>query len=96
MSTFLSTVAMVAIAMGTAAGTALAESGSDRLLESHMRQEARVAQEAERDSANRYAQMIEEQPTAAGPVLDAQAPLKTEPRYSTPIERDRALYGTPK
>jgi hypothetical protein len=40
--------------------------------------------------------MIEERPTAAGPTLEAQAPLKTEPRYSTPIERDRALYGTPK
>ncbi|CDF83813.1 hypothetical protein PKB_2466 [Pseudomonas knackmussii B13] len=108
MRSLISNVAFIAMVMGTAAGPALAESGGDRVFDSHLGAQPLAAQEQPSDSAQRFAQMVEAQPTAAGPISamqDAddvqyqamQPPTdRALPHYATPIERDRDIYGTPK
>lgn len=108
MRSLISNVAFIAMVMGAAASPALAESGGDRVFDAHLVQQPLAMREQPNDSAQRFAQMIEAQPTAAGPVSEVQdaddvqyqalePPTdKVEPRYATPIERDRDLYGTPK
>ena len=108
MRSLISNVAFIAMVMGTAAGPALAESGGDRVFDAHLGAQPLAAREQPNDSAQRFAQMIEAQPTAAGSISAMQGaddvqyqalqPPTDEalPRYATPIERDRDLYGTPK
>jgi len=69
----------------------LAESGSDRLADFFLRRESLAEQRSSRDSGERFVQMVEEQPTAAGPEREQQTQRieKSEPG----ILRDRALYG---
>lgn len=69
----------------------LAESGSDRLVDFLLRREALVSERQGQDSDERFAQMIKEQPTAAGPEREQQTQRieKSEPG----ILRNRALYG---
>lgn len=108
MRSLISNVAFIAMVMGTAAGPALAESGGDRVFDSHLGAQPLAVREQPSDSAQRLAQMIEAQPTAAGPIsamqdaddvrYQALQPPTDEalPHYATPIEHDRDLYGTPK
>jgi hypothetical protein len=69
----------------------LAEGGSDRLADFFLRRESLVENRSGQDSGERFAQMVEEQPTAAGPEREQQTQRieKSEPG----ILRDRALYG---
>lgn len=69
----------------------LAESGSDRLADFFLRRESLAENRSSRDSGERFVQMVEEQPTAAGPEREqkTQRIEKSEPG----ILRDRALYG---
>ena len=69
----------------------LAEGGSDRLADFFLRRESLAENRSSRDSGERFVQMVEEQPTAAGPEREQQTQRseKSEPG----ILRDRALYG---
>jgi hypothetical protein len=69
----------------------LAEGGSDRLVDFFLRREAIAKNRPSEDSSERFAQMLEEQPTAAGTAREQQEqPIeKSEPG----ILRDRVLYG---
>lgn len=77
--------------LGDGSQLLLAESGSDRLVDFFLRREALVSERQGQDSGERFAQMIEEQPTAAGPEREQQTQRieKSEPG----ILRDRTLYG---
>lgn len=73
----------------------LAEGGSERVMLNQQRMQALAAQRGRAEDGQRFAQLIEEQPTAAGKLedsLDAQG-SRPEPTYKSPILRDRALYG---
>lgn len=75
----------------------LAEGGSERLIDFFLRREALVSNRPSQDSGERFAQMVKEQPTAAGAALEQQEQgmQKPEARFNSPIQRDRALYGSP-
>ena len=78
-------------------GLLLAESGSDRLMDYRLQQEALLSNNRSQDSGQRFARMLEEQPTAAGTVLEQkeQQVGASETRFRSAILRDRALYGSP-
>jgi hypothetical protein len=84
--------ALAALMMGAAATTVQAEGGTGRLLGYQLQQEALVSDRASQDSAERFAQLIEERPTAAGNAIGQQARRmeKSEPE----ILIQRALYGS--
>ncbi|MGH8353869.1 MAG: hypothetical protein ACRERY_10135 [Pseudomonas sp.] len=70
----------------------LAESGSDRLMEYRLQRDALAQSRATSDESERFAQVLKEQPTAAGPQFeseDAQPAIQ----YKSPIHRDRAEQG---
>lgn len=69
----------------------LAEGGSDWLADFVLRRESLAKSRSGQDSGERFAQMVEEQPTAAGPEREQQTQRieKSEPG----ILKDRALYG---
>jgi hypothetical protein len=96
MKTILGTMALAALMTATAVTTVQAEGGSDRLINYRLQQEALVNRSSE-DSAERFAELIKEQPTAAGSANEQQdQQQKTlSPAYKSPIVRDRELYGTP-
>ncbi|MDX1369018.1 hypothetical protein [Pseudomonas sp.] len=81
-------------------GLLLAESGSDRLMDYRLQQEALLSNNRSQDSGQRFARMLEEQPTAAGTVLEQKEQKEqqvgaSETRFRSAILRDRALYGSP-
>ena len=69
----------------------LAEDGSDRLVDFFLRREASVTHRPGEDAGERFAQMLEEQPTATGTARERQEqPIeKSEPG----ILKNRVLYG---
>ena len=74
----------------------LAEGGSERVMRNQQRLQALAAQRGRNEEGQRFVQLIEEQPTAAGSLddtLDAQQ-SRPEPSYKSPIHRDRAIYGS--
>lgn len=73
----------------------IAESGSDRLIDYHQLRQALANQRSPKDTAERFVQMIKEQPTAVGIKADEQSEMtsKPKPMYKIPIRRDRELYG---
>lgn len=92
--------ATVTAVQANEAGLLLAEGGSDLLMDYRLQQEAHISNRASQDSGQRFVQMLEEQPTAAGPALEQQEQQEqqsgaSETRFKSPILRDRALYGTP-
>lgn len=89
--------ATVTAVQANEAGLLLAEGGSDLLMDYRLQQEALLSNRASQDSGQRFVQMLEEQPTAAGPALEQQEQQSgaSETRFKSPILRDRALYGTP-
>jgi hypothetical protein len=92
MKSIVGMTALAALMMGAAATTVQAEGGTGRLLGYHLQQEALVSDRASQDSAERFAQLIEERPTAAGNAIGQQERRieKSEPE----ILRDRALFGS--
>lgn len=96
MKTILSMTALAALMMGAAVTTVQAEGGSDRLMDYRLEQQAVVNNRTSQDSTERFAQMIKEQPTAAGSAREQQERIEqSEPSFKSPIHRDRALYGSP-
>lgn len=104
MTLILHTTALAVLMTGTVTavqanetGLLLAESGSDRLMDYRLQQEALLSNNRSQDSGQRFARMLEEQPTAAGIVLEQQEQQisGSETRFKSPILRDRALYGSP-
>lgn len=97
MKSILGMTALAALMMCAAVTTVQAEGGSDRLVEQRLQQEAQVSSRQRQDSAERFALMIKEQPTAAGVEVEQkdQQNKILEPRYKSPILMDRALYGSP-
>ncbi|MEO4046513.1 hypothetical protein AAFN46_05395 [Pseudomonas sp. CAU 1711] len=75
----------------------LAEGGSERLIVNRQRIQESLAARDRLDDSQRFADLIEEQPTAAGTREDArETPSGTSvPSYKSPILRDRAIYGSP-
>lgn len=73
----------------------LAESGSDRLMEYRLLREELAQARATRGESERFAQVLEEQPTAAGPQFESEdaQPLKQALQYKSPILRERAEQG---
>ncbi|MNR25949.1 hypothetical protein D3C85_1431300 [compost metagenome] len=73
----------------------IAESGSDRLMDYHQLRKALANQRSPQDTAERFVQMIKEQPTAVGITADelSEKMSKPKPMYKIPIQRDRELYG---
>lgn len=78
----------------------LAENGSDRLLQYRMlgneRAQARARGDASGDESQRFTQLLEEQPTAAGPQVepnDAQPIKGPAPQYKSLIHQQRIEYG---
>ncbi|WP_372874078.1 hypothetical protein [Pseudomonas sp.] len=69
----------------------LAESGSDRLADFFLRRESLAKNRSSQDSGERFVQMVEEQPTAAGPEREQQTQRSEQSQRG--ILRDRALYG---
>lgn len=69
----------------------LAEGGSERLLRQQQHMEALASQRADFDDGERFVQMIEEQPTAAGTAREQQGQRIEEPMRG--IQRVRELYG---
>ncbi|MCY1271437.1 hypothetical protein D9M68_606440 [compost metagenome] len=99
MKTILSKmIAVMLLVGGAVVGTVQAENGSEHVMNFHLRHNASTNERADPDSGRRFVQMLEEQPTAAGP--EAEAPAKDRqdagPTYLSPIHRDRALYGSGK
>ncbi|MDM8349474.1 hypothetical protein P8H27_11270 [Pseudomonas sp. sp1636] len=97
MKSILGMTVLAALMMGAAVTTAQAEGGSDRLIDYRLQQEALVSNRASQDSGERFAQMVKEQPAAAGTASEQpeQQQEMVEPSYRSPILRDRALYGSP-
>lgn len=71
----------------------LAEGGSDRLVDFFLRREPLVSERQGRDSGERFAQMIEEQPTAAGPEREREQQMQRIEKSEPGILRQRVLYG---
>lgn len=69
----------------------LAEGGSERLLRQQQHVEELASQRADSDDAERFVQLIKEQPTAAGTAREQQDQLIEEPKPG--LQRDRELYG---
>jgi len=74
----------------------LAEGGSERLMLNQQRLQALANQRSASDDGQRFVQLIEEQPTAAGDAASKQQfERKAAPSFKSPIQRDRELYGSP-
>lgn len=74
----------------------VAEGGAKRLLQYHemKREEFARIQAQEEQAGERFAQVLKEQPTAAGPQTEAEEQESMgQPQYKSPIHRDRAEYG---
>lgn len=69
----------------------LAEGGSERLVDMVLRRETLVSERQGRDSGERFVQMIEEQPTAAGPEREQQT--QRIERSEPAILKNRVLYA---
>jgi hypothetical protein len=72
----------------------LAENGSNRLLQYHSQRLDGL--QGMEDESERFVQMLERKPTAAGPEFereDRQPSTQSERQYRSPIQRDRAEYG---
>ena len=96
MKSILGTTALAALMMAAAVTTVQAEGGSDRRIDYRWQQEALVSDRSSEDSGERFAQMIKEQPTAAGTASEQKEQQEmAAPRYRSPILRDRVLYGSP-
>ncbi|NQD91406.1 hypothetical protein HP532_01915 [Pseudomonas sp. CrR25] len=78
----------------SASALMLAESGSDRLADYRITQEQRF--QMRQDEGQRFVQMLERKPTAAGPLFeleDAQSNTPPVQQYRSPIHRDRVEHG---
>ncbi|WP_147411140.1 hypothetical protein [Pseudomonas cavernicola] len=74
----------------------LAENGSDRLLQYRMLNNDVAQARAREDESQRFTQLLEEQPTAAGPQVepdDAQPIKGPAPQYKSLIHQQRIEYG---
>src|SRR3990167_3720744 len=92
MKSILGMTALAALIMGAAVTTVQAEGSSGRQMDYRLQPEALVSDRASRGSAERFAQLIAERPTAAGNAIVQQQRRieKSEPE----ILRDRTLYGS--
>lgn len=71
----------------------LAKGGSDRLTVSRVQREAMASNDSKQGASQRFIQMIEQQPTAAGITLKREdQPVKKSTLRG--IRADRALYGS--
>lgn len=75
----------------------IAEGGSARTLLQQQHMHALAEQRDVADEGQRFAKLLEEQPTAAGNMDKSSPPMEAPmvPVYTSPILRDRAIYGTP-
>jgi hypothetical protein len=74
----------------------LAEGGSERVIRRQQRMQVLAVERGQAEEVQRFVQLLEEQPTAAGNVddaLDTQS-VSSQPDYESPILRDRAIYGS--
>ncbi|PAU58500.1 hypothetical protein [Pseudomonas indica] len=85
---------LMALAM-TGTTMVWAEDGGERLGEWRMKQQMLTGQRMAIDHSERFAQLLEEQPTAAGPMTEMSMP-PAAPRYRSPILEDRTRYGSTK
>ncbi|QLC74602.1 hypothetical protein LPB260_28425 [Pseudomonas sp. LPB0260] len=72
----------------------LAENGSARLLQYHSQRLDGL--QGMEDESERFVQMLERKPTAAGPEFeseDRQSITQPKKQYRSPIQRDRDEYG---
>lgn len=97
MKSILGTTALAALLIGAGVTTVQAEGGADRLMDYRLQQEMWVSDRASPDSGERFARMIEQQPTAAGGASDRRdrQMQQQEDRYKSPIRKERTLYGSP-
>lgn len=72
----------------------LAEGGSDRLTAARLQREAVASNDSKQGASQRFIQMIEQQPTAAGIPLERKD-QPVEKSQLKGIRGDRALYGSP-
>lgn len=83
---------LLALAVTTGPGAALAENGSDRLDEYRMRNQQLL--QMREDSSESFSRMVEEQPTAAGfRVDDTQSDARHPPKYQSWIHQQRVEFG---
>jgi hypothetical protein len=94
MKTIINKLAIIALLSAAATGSALAESGSDRMLERRQQNLAADSGQYLNDPVERFAQVLEQQPPAAGQAT-VEKPLPGQQRKS-PALRDRELYGSNK
>lgn len=73
----------------------LAEGGGERLMFNQQRIQAQASKPEASDEGERFAQLMKEQPTAAGNSVEQQLESKPEPSFRSPILQDRELYGSP-
>lgn len=92
MKSILGMTAVAALMMGAAVTRVQAEGGSGLLVDYRLQQEAQVSDRSSQGSAERFAQLIEERPTAAGNAIVQRA--RRIERSEPEILRDRALYGS--
>lgn len=92
MKTILSTAALAALMMSAAVATVQAEGGGDRLSDYRLAQQAVVSDRPSQDPAERFAQMLKEQPTAAGPEREQQTPRIEKSQRG--ILENRAIFGS--
>lgn len=97
MKSILGTTALAALMMAAAVTSAQAEGGGDRLIDYRLQQEMLVSDRASPDSGERFAQMLTEQPTAAGRASEQQERQDemSAPSYKSSIQRNREFYGGP-
>lgn len=91
MKTILSMTALAVLMMSATVTTVQAEGGSDRLMDYRMAQQAVANERTSSDSAERFAQMLKDQPTAAGPEREQQTQRTDTPQRG--ILENRAIFG---
>jgi len=74
----------------------VAENGSERLMFKQQQLQALAGQHSAMVDGRRFAQLIEEQPTAAGDTaIKQRLDRQPAPSFGSPILKDRELYGSP-
>ncbi|MCO6055098.1 hypothetical protein NG726_00185 [Pseudomonas sp. MOB-449] len=85
---------LLALAVTTGPGTALAENGSDRLDEFRLQNQQQL--QMKKDSSESFTQMVQEQPTAAGQQYQDEGMRpdgRQTPSYQSWIYQQRLEYG---
>jgi hypothetical protein len=74
----------------------LAEGGSERLMRQQQRMQMLAGQRSAVDEGERFVQMIEDNPTAAGPsTIEHEQEQRSKAASKSPLYMERGLNGSP-